>query len=114
MALEKKRYQHFSPIGIMTALNKARQWISILVFKTPASATPFENNKKVKKNNHVRTGVVKFFNRSKGFGFIFDENGVEIYVHNSSLRSRISQNDKVTFELEQNERGLKAVNVALN
>ena len=59
-------------------------------------------------------GNVKFFNRSKGFGFIAGEDGKEYFVHKSALKEgeMLNENDSVTFDAEEGERGPKAVNVA--
>ncbi len=59
----------------------------------------------------METGTVKFFNESKGFGFITQEDGKEIFVHVSGLKQDIRQNDKVEFEVEEGKKGLSAVNV---
>jgi CspA family cold shock protein len=61
----------------------------------------------------METGTVKFFNESKGFGFITQEDGQEIFVHVSGLKQDIRQNDKVEFEVEEGKKGLSAVNVKL-
>jgi CspA family cold shock protein len=62
----------------------------------------------------MKTGKVKFFNESKGFGFIVDEEtGKEIFVHVSGLVDEIKQEDTVTFELKDGKKGLNAVNVKL-
>jgi cold shock protein len=61
----------------------------------------------------MKKGTVKFFNETKGFGFIQEENGQEIFVHVSGLRDEIRENDKVQFETEQGKRGINAVNVTL-
>lgn len=61
-----------------------------------------------------QSGTVKFFSRSKGFGFIQDEKGTEIFVHISGLKSRVRENDKVTFQTAQGKRGLTAVNVTVS
>jgi CspA family cold shock protein len=59
-------------------------------------------------------GTVKFFNESKGFGFIKEENSPkEYFVHSSGLKDIIRENDEVTFDLEQGKKGLNAVNVKL-
>jgi len=59
-------------------------------------------------------GKVKFFNESKGFGFIVDdENGKEHFVHISGLVDEVRENDEVTFELQEGKKGLNAVNVKL-
>lgn len=59
-------------------------------------------------------GTVKFFNKSKGFGFIKeDESGKEYFVHVSGLNDEIEENDLVTFDLQEGKKGLNAVNVKL-
>jgi CspA family cold shock protein len=59
-------------------------------------------------------GTVKFFNESRGFGFIKEENSTkEYFVHSSGLKDIISENDEVTFDVEQGKKGLNAVNVKL-
>jgi len=59
-------------------------------------------------------GTVKFFNESRGFGFIKEENSEkEYFVHSSGLKDIISENDEVTFDVEQGKKGLNAVNVKL-
>lgn len=60
------------------------------------------------------TGTVKFFNETKGFGFIKDTNSSkEYFVHANGLKDRVKENDSVTFELEEGRKGLNAVNVKL-
>ena len=60
----------------------------------------------------MQQGTVKFFNSSKGFGFITPENGgADIFVHVSGLNCDIYENDKVTFEVQDGKKGLNAVNV---
>jgi CspA family cold shock protein len=62
----------------------------------------------------MNTGTVKFFNDSKGFGFIKDDSSdKEYFVHVSGLKDEIKENDKVTFELQEGKKGLNAVNVKL-
>jgi len=58
-------------------------------------------------------GTVKFFNMDKGFGFVTAEDGKEIFVHQTALEEGVSlyENDSVTFDVEEGDRGLKAVNV---
>jgi CspA family cold shock protein len=59
-------------------------------------------------------GTVKFFNESKGFGFIKEESTQkEYFVHSSNLKDVIRENDEVTFDLEMGKKGLNAVNVKL-
>lgn len=60
----------------------------------------------------VRKGKVSFFNTGKGFGFIKDDQtGESIFVHASALSEKISENDKVTFEVEPGPKGPVAVNI---
>jgi len=56
-------------------------------------------------------GTVKFYNESKGFGFIKSEDGEEIFVHITGLVDKINQDDRVEFEVTQGKKGLNAVNV---
>lgn len=59
-------------------------------------------------------GTVKFFNETKGFGFIKEDNTQkEFFVHSSGLKERINENDVVTFDLEHGKKGLHAVNVKI-
>jgi len=62
----------------------------------------------------MNKGTVKFFNESKGFGFIKDANSSkEYFVHSTGLIDRINENDEVTFDLAEGKKGLNAVNVKL-
>jgi len=61
-------------------------------------------------------GTVKFFNRSKSFGFITAEDGKDYFVHVSGLNdgmTELEDNQNVTFDVEDGERGPKAVNVSV-
>jgi cold shock protein len=60
----------------------------------------------------MAAGTVKFFNNSKGFGFITpDDGGKDLFVHVSGLKDEIREGDKVTFDVENSPKGLNAVNV---
>lgn len=62
----------------------------------------------------MKKGIVKFFNHSKGFGFIRDEeSGNEYYVHEKKCIDAIKDKDAVTFELEEAKRGQQCINVRL-
>ena len=60
-------------------------------------------------------GTVKWFNEKKGFGFITGEDGKDVFVHFSAIKSSgfktLKENDPVTFDVENSDRGLKASNV---
>ena len=58
-------------------------------------------------------GTVKFFNETKGFGFIVQEDGKEIFVHATGLIDEIKENDKVKFEVGDGRKGPNAINVQL-
>ena len=58
------------------------------------------------------TGIIKFFNETKGYGFVKDdESEKEYFVHATGLTDKIKQNDKVSFELKEGKKGINAVNV---
>jgi CspA family cold shock protein len=62
----------------------------------------------------MNKGIVKFFNETKGFGFIKEEGtDKEYFVHVSGLINKINENDEVTFDLQDGKKGLNAVNVKL-
>ncbi|MBC3538836.1 cold-shock protein [Rufibacter sediminis] len=60
----------------------------------------------------MNQGTVKFFNDSKGFGFIKDNNtNQEYFVHVSGLVDEIRENDEVVYDLQEGRKGLNAINV---
>jgi len=62
----------------------------------------------------MNKGIVKFFNETKGYGFIKDEEtGKEYFVHVTGLIDEINENDEVVYELQEGRKGLNAVNVKL-
>ena len=62
----------------------------------------------------MSTGTVKFFNQTKGFGFISpDDGGKDVFVHANDLNgATINEGDKVTYKVEEGRKGLNAVDVA--
>jgi cold shock protein len=66
----------------------------------------------------MANGTVKWFNESKGFGFITSEDGSDVFVHYSSIQSNgfksLAEGDKVSFDTENGPKGPKAVNVVKN
>lgn len=65
--------------------------------------------------SETTTGTVKFFNESKGFGFIEQESGPDVFVHFSAIQSEgfktLSEGQKVQFTVTQGQKGLQAENV---
>ncbi|UCD35574.1 MAG: cold-shock protein [Nitrospiraceae bacterium] len=63
----------------------------------------------------MNNGTVKWFNESKGFGFISSESGDDVFVHYSSIVGNgfksLNEGDAVSFDVEEGQKGLKAVNV---
>jgi len=61
----------------------------------------------------MKKGTVKFFNETKGFGFIKEDDGQEIFVHATGLIDKIKENDSVVFDTQEGKKGINAVNVKL-
>jgi len=63
----------------------------------------------------MANGIVKWFNERKGYGFIEQEDGPDVFVHHSGINSdgfrSLNEGDRVTFDIEQGKKGPSAVNV---
>lgn len=63
----------------------------------------------------MSNGTVKFFNNAKGFGFITPDDGSkDVFVHKNELSVELNEGDKVSFDVEESQKGLNAVNVKLS
>jgi CspA family cold shock protein len=73
------------------------------------------NTEEIKAGEESMNGTVKWFNDSKGYGFISREDGDDVFVHHSSIAGEgfksLAEGDEVTFEIEQGEKGPSAINV---
>ena len=65
----------------------------------------------------MANGIVKWFSDQKGYGFIEQENGPDVFVHHSNINAQgfksLKEGDRVTFEIEQGQKGPTAVNVTV-
>ncbi|MFH1004003.1 MAG: cold shock domain-containing protein [Bacteroidota bacterium] len=62
----------------------------------------------------MEKGTVKFFNETRGFGFIKTEStGKDVFVHSTGLIDKIRENDIVVFDIQEGKKGLNAINVKL-
>ena len=60
----------------------------------------------------MENGTVKFYNEAKGYGFILDDTtGKDVFVHHTGLIDKIRNDDRVVFEIAEDQKGTKAVNV---
>lgn len=60
----------------------------------------------------MQTGIIKFYNEGKGYGFIVDDaNQKDVFFHVSGLAEDVRQNDKVSFEVRDGKKGINAFNV---
>jgi CspA family cold shock protein len=63
----------------------------------------------------MANGIVKWFNDRKGFGFIEQEDGADVFVHHSAINASgfksLKEGDRVTFDVEQGQKGPSAANV---
>lgn len=64
----------------------------------------------------METGVIKWYDKEKGYGFISGENGRDVFVHHSQIKEKgsdkdLNEGEDVTYDVVEGERGLQAINV---
>jgi CspA family cold shock protein len=68
-----------------------------------------------KEETYMNNGTVKWFNSDKGFGFITGEDGNDVFVHFSAIQAdgfkSLEEGQAVTFDIEEGQRGMQAVNI---
>ena len=74
-------------------------------------------DKFVKECGKMANGIVKWFNNSKGYGFIEQEDGPDVFVHHSAINTNgfksLNEGDRVSFDIEQGQKGPAAANVTV-
>ncbi|MFW5778017.1 MAG: cold-shock protein [Bacteroidota bacterium] len=61
---------------------------------------------------NMETGTIKFFNEKKGYGFIVDDKSQkDVFVHHTGLVDRVANDERVSFEIAEDKKGVKAINV---
>lgn len=79
------------------------------------SITGVTSNLEMRRHWYMASGTVKWFNESKGFGFITKEDGEDIFVHHTSINGggfrSLNEGQSVTFDVEKGPKGLRAINV---
>ena len=106
--VKRKVRKYFLNYQLDTVRGKLYSWSSVDISRTIS--------KQKQRRNRMANGVVKWFNNSKGFGFITQENGEDVFVHFSAITGdgfkSLNEGDKVTFEVVKGPKGLQASNVA--
>jgi CspA family cold shock protein len=73
------------------------------------------SNQPIKEIEAMAQGTVKWFNNTKGFGFIANDDGTEAFVHHSAIQGEgyksLAEGDKVSFDTEDSPKGPRAINV---
>ncbi len=114
----QENFPSFSSFYPLTALIFASTFITALASTYTATAKPKNIvQKSSKRDNSRESGTVKWFNTSKGFGFITRETGDDVFVHFRSIRGQghrtLFEGQRVEFNITEGEKGLQAEDVAI-
>jgi cold shock protein len=89
--------------------------LRIALNETTSDISQIKMNSRIKGKVHMVNGTVKWFNDSKGFGFLEQENGEDVFCHFSAISGdgfkSLAEGDSVTFEVTKGPKGLQAANV---
>lgn len=112
------RYKGYLYSSIKPRLNLAGQFRSEGISLFIWFILQFETLKNLRKEDKIMAdGTVKWFNERKGFGFIGQEDGPDVFVHHSAINAdgfkTLSEGDRVSFEIEQGQKGPSARNVSV-
>ena len=90
-------------------------YIKLIVYKNVLGYSRTNLKRSIRRKKKMVNGTVKWFNDSKGFGFLEQEGGDDVFVHFSAIAGdgfkSLAEGDSVTFELVKGPKGLQAANV---
>ena len=104
---------------LIDATNNATMWYVLFIYWSLGflSILGFTYGRKIKRNFRGETGTIKWFDPSKGYGFLIRDKGGDLFVHlravQPSDRRKLKENTKVRFSVENSEKGPQAENIRI-